>query len=127
MSPTENSYRCLSEPELATVFWKDKELQKVLRNYALPEFPTTANPSLAIWLSNKEPGHLITKLLTDIGGYDEEQRKKKRDYGRRTFKMSKQDMVAHITAIRHHDFMHIDYNTRGYVLRGSIRTDGFLL
>ncbi|KAF9960319.1 Trehalose-6-P synthase/phosphatase complex synthase subunit [Modicella reniformis] len=42
--------------------------------------------------------------------------------------MSKQEIVSHITAIQHkNDFMPADYRTRGYVLKGSIRTDGFLL
>ncbi|KAI8357054.1 hypothetical protein B0O80DRAFT_99820 [Mortierella sp. GBAus27b] len=77
------------------------------------------------WLSSKEPGHLITKLLTDIGSSERGQRKKWKGYN--VSKMSLSEMQDHIQVIRDDDFNFNSYNKRGYVPVGSIRTDGFLL
>jgi len=130
ISSMEDGYVYLSEKELITVFWKDNELQKFLRNCARPTFPSVRNPALSameIWLAGQKPGHLITKLLTDIGTFNETQRKKKRGYARNTWSLSREELIGHLNGIRHPDFTPDDYTARGYVLKGSIRTDGFQL
>ncbi|KAK3821335.1 MAG: hypothetical protein J3Q66DRAFT_426414 [Benniella sp.] len=130
ISSMEDSYVYLSEKELITVFWKDVELQKLLRNYARPTCPSVKNPSLQdmeLWLAVQKPGYLINKLLTDIGTFDETQRKKKRGYARNTWSLSREEFIGHLNGIRHPDFTPDDYTARGYVLKGLIKTDGFQL
>ncbi|KAG0253452.1 hypothetical protein BG011_006353 [Mortierella polycephala] len=61
----------------------DKDLRELLQSLARPEFPNTPHSSLRdmyLWISDKEPGYLITTFLTDVGSYSEEQRKKQRGY-----------------------------------------------
>ncbi|KAF9354125.1 hypothetical protein BGX34_011191, partial [Mortierella sp. NVP85] len=131
ISSMEDGYICLSEKkELITVFWKDNELQKFLRNCARPTFPSVRNPALGamkIWLAGQKPGYLIAKLLTDIGTFNETQRKKKRGYARNTWSLSREEMISHLNGIRHPDFELDDYTAQAYVLKGSIKTDGFQL
>ncbi|KAG0259531.1 hypothetical protein BG011_002579 [Mortierella polycephala] len=130
MSSMEDGHICLSELDLIAIFWKDKGLRELLQSLARPEFPSTPHPSLQdmyLWISDKEPGYLITTILMDVRGYSEGQRKKQRGYWRSTMKMSVQEMKHHLEDIRDKDFSPADYSKRGYVLRGSIRTDGFLL
>ncbi|KAF9185770.1 hypothetical protein BGZ51_002460 [Haplosporangium sp. Z 767] len=74
-----------------------------------------------------EPGYLINTILTDVGGYCEDQRKEKRGYWRSTMKMSVQEMRHHFEDIRDKGFSPVDYSKRGYVLWGPIRTDELLL
>ncbi|KAG0355497.1 hypothetical protein BGX24_006641, partial [Mortierella sp. AD032] len=73
------------------------------------------------------PGLLITRLLTDIGRYSADQRKQLRNFSRSTFLMPLEEMRSHIQSIRNDNFEPASYTGKGYVLRGSIRTDGFRL
>ena len=123
----------LSELDLTKIFWKDLSLRRVLQSYALPDFPSMEHYSqvtqadVGLWLSTTTPGLLITRLLTDIGRYSPDQRKKLRNYSRSTFLMSVEEMRSHVQSIRADDFVPASYTEKGYVLRGSIRTDGFRL
>ena len=133
MSPFEDRFISLSELELITVFWKDEFLRHRLRQYAIGDFPDVeyieeiSQPEVALWLSKKGPGQVITKLIIDIGGYTPEQRKRLRDYHRTTSTMSLNMMREHTKAIRNETFEPKTYKESGYALRGSIRTDGFRL
>ncbi|KAF9344098.1 Rad2 nuclease [Mortierella sp. AD094] len=130
MSSMEDGHICLSELDMIAIFWKDKNLRELIQSLAHPEFPNTPYPAQAdiiSWLSDKEPGHLITKLATDVGGYSEDQRKKQRGYSRNTMKLTVQEMRHHFQDVRDKDFSPADYSKRVYVLRGSIRTDVFAL
>ncbi|KAK3822387.1 MAG: hypothetical protein J3R72DRAFT_501860 [Linnemannia gamsii] len=123
----------LSELDLTKVFWQDPFLRRMLQSYAFPDFPSLEHPdrvSLAdvgLWLSTTTPGLLITKLLTDIGGYSSNQRKGLRNYSRSAFLMPLEEMRSHIQNIRDDSFEPASYTEKGYALRGSIRTDGFRL
>ncbi|KAF8926944.1 hypothetical protein BGZ47_002457 [Haplosporangium gracile] len=133
MSSFDDKFVTVSELELSKIFWWDPILKQVLQTYAWPDFPSTeyrnqvTQMDVAMWLSTATPGCLITKLLTDIGGYSEMERKKLRSYSRSTWLMPLEDMRRHIQQIRHVDFQPAAYTGKGYVLRGSIRTDGFRL
>ncbi|KAG0202655.1 hypothetical protein B0O80DRAFT_431837 [Mortierella sp. GBAus27b] len=70
MSPMENSFITLSELELVAIFCK--HLKSKLQEYAKSSFPETDAKHISVqdigfWLSDMEPGSLITKLITDIG------------------------------------------------------------
>ncbi|KAI8601678.1 hypothetical protein EDD21DRAFT_373913 [Dissophora ornata] len=133
MSSLEDKFICLSELDLVSIFWNDDALRHQLRVYAMPDFSSVeyidqiASPDVALWLSGKEPGHLLTKLITDIGGYTPGERKKLKDYRRSTLMMTTGKMREHMEAIRDDNFDPRNYRESGYALRGSIRTDGFRL
>ena len=123
----------LSELDLTRIFWGYPVLKEMLQSYAWPDFPSieycdqVRQTDIAMWLSRAIPGCLITKLLTDIGEYSEMERKRLRSYSRSTRLMPLEDMRQHIQQIRQIDFQPATYTGKGYVLRGSIRTDGFRL
>jgi len=128
----ETKFVCLSELDLTTVFWHDSVLRERLQQWAAVDFPTLApyqvnQNSVGLWLSRVEPGYLINMLLTDIGGYSMEERRKKRDLSRCTLRMSINATREHLRVLRQDTFDPSSYTTKGYVLRGSIRFDGFRL
>ncbi|KAF9274645.1 hypothetical protein BGZ74_004285 [Mortierella antarctica] len=84
MSSRESKFILLSEDDLVKVFWKDETLQEQLRVYAHPTI-SVQDPSqcnVVGWLKNLDPRLLINKLLTDIGGFTMEERKKKKNWSR---------------------------------------------
>ncbi|KAG0250072.1 hypothetical protein BGZ95_007321, partial [Linnemannia exigua] len=123
----------LSELDLIKVFWQDLSLRRLLQSYAFPDIPSLLHPDkvsqadVILWLSTTTPGLLITRLITDIGGYSQDQRKKLRNYSRSAFLMPLEEMRGHLQSIRDDNFEPTFYAGKGYVLRGSIRTDGFRL
>jgi hypothetical protein len=132
LSSYENAFVTLSELDLVKVFWKDDSLRTILQRWATNSIHreqqrVPVQSEVITWLSGTKPGHLIVKMLTDIGGYSPGERKKYKGYKATTFKMSINDMRRHIQAIRDATFHPKSYKERGYALRGSIRTDGFLL
>ncbi|KAG0018917.1 hypothetical protein BGZ82_000306 [Podila clonocystis] len=142
MSTFDSKFVTVSELELTKIFWQDEKLKIQLQHFAHPDFPSIDSPEkvaqldVALWIGRVEPGYLINKLLTDIGGYSVEQRKKgyiveeKRklqSYSKSTLRMSIEKLKEHVHIFRQDDFNPTSYTTRGYVLRGSVRTDGFWL
>ena len=78
------------------------------------------------WVGSRGPGALITNLITDVGSYTEHERRGLRGYSRSTFLMSLEDFWEHLCLIRQPTFNPArDYTAKGYVPRGSIRTDGY--
>jgi len=130
MSSMEDGFITLSELDLIHIFCKDQDLKCLLQQLAAPEFTSMPKPSeadLVAWISDKEPGFLITKLLTDVGTYHDHEVKKQHGYRRNTTTFSPTSMRDHLSAIRQKDFSLGDYRENRYVLRGSIKTDGFQL
>ncbi|KAK5823077.1 hypothetical protein F5H01DRAFT_129602 [Linnemannia elongata] len=123
----------LSELDLSKIFWQSLPLKHLLQSYAHPDFQSiqysdqVTQADVGLWLSTTTPGLLITRLLTDIGRYSEGQRKKLKNYSRSTFLMPLEEMRGHLLNIRENNFEPASYTGKGYVLRGSIRTDGFRL
>ncbi|KAG0014587.1 hypothetical protein BGZ82_001717, partial [Podila clonocystis] len=132
MSSLESKFILLSEDDLVRVFWKDKTLREQLQAYARPtvSVQVPSQDDVIGWLKNLDPGLLINKLLTDIGGFTAEERKTKKRLSRSARQMSIDKLTTHISAVCHKDFnptIQGSYSEKGYVLRGSIKTDGFLL
>ncbi|KAG0366691.1 hypothetical protein BGZ54_005012, partial [Gamsiella multidivaricata] len=126
----EDAFVSLSELKLIKVFRQDMVFQKLLQDYAKPDFTSTENiaqTDMSCWLSEKAPGHLITKLIINIGGYTPEQQKTLRDYKARTFVLSSDKVRQHIGAIQDDNSEPSSYKQRGYALHGSLRTDRFRL
>ncbi|KAG0246764.1 hypothetical protein BG011_002337, partial [Mortierella polycephala] len=133
MSSFDVKFINLSELDLTKIFWQDLLLRRMLQSYAHVDFPSIEHSDqvtladVGLWLSARTPGLLITSLLTDIGRYSADQRKKLKNYSRSTFLMSLDEMKSHLQNIRDDNFEPTSYTEKGYVLRGSIRTDGFRL
>ncbi|KAG9063260.1 hypothetical protein KI688_004864 [Linnemannia hyalina] len=133
ISPFDVKFITLSELDLTKIFWQHPVLRPVLQSYANLDFSTIEYPEqlsqtdVGEWLSTTTPGFLITRLLTDIGRYSADQRKKLKNYSRSTFLMPSKEMKSHLQNIRADDFEPTAYAEKGYVLRGSIRTDVFRL
>jgi hypothetical protein len=133
MSSFEDKLITLSELDLSKLFWRDPFLKARIQSLVLDGFTDihyadqVSQADVADWLSGARPGELITKLLTDIGGYSEQEWRKLRNFSRATFMMTLEEMRAHLQEIRGDSFEPTDYAGKRYVLRGSIRTDGFRL
>ncbi|KAG0251909.1 hypothetical protein BGZ95_006760, partial [Linnemannia exigua] len=132
MSPRGRKFVSLSEDELVKVFWTDVTLRKQMQSYAHPTLSSFTDASripqadVVGWLKNIAPGELINRLLTDIGGFTEDERRRKKHWSRSAHRMSIDDMTAHISSIRDKDFdPMVSYSSKGYALRGTIKTDGY--
>ncbi|KAF9201869.1 hypothetical protein BGZ59_002472, partial [Podila verticillata] len=132
LSSMETKFVGLSELDLTKVFWQNDVLRQLLQQCASVDFPSlepheVTQYSVGLWLSRVEPGYLINLLLTDIGGYSMEERRKKRNLSRCTLRMPIDATREHLRGLRRDTFDPSSYTTKGYVLRGSIRFDGFRL
>lgn len=134
MSSMDSKLIGFSELDLIRIFWQDALLCRQLQDYAFPDYlesmqiPEQVSQTDAImWLGRVEPGFLINKFLTDIGGYTEDERKKRRNFSRSAKRMPLSDIRNHLGPLREDNFDPRTYNTKGYLLQGSIRTDGFRL
>ncbi|KAG0244699.1 hypothetical protein BGX31_008706 [Mortierella sp. GBA43] len=117
----EQPFVSFGERELGILFW----LQDLIKSdYDNEEFvPIQAH--LSEWLNDGAPGTLITAMLSDIGRAQPQ--KGRRDMKDSTSVMELDAMRNHLQHPQHPEFDPRTYNERGYVHRGSIRTDGFRL
>jgi hypothetical protein len=129
MSSFEDKFITLSELDLSKLFWRGPFLKANIQSLVLDGFTDihyadqVSQADVVDWLSGARPGELITKLLTDIGGYSEQERRRLRNFSRTTtFMMTLEEMRAHLQEIRGDSFEPTDYAGKRYVLRGSIRT-----
>lgn len=134
LSSYEHGFVSLSELDLIRIFWADNDLQSRLQWYAKDDYPMLvaeggmpSQPDVINWISGQAPGCLINMMLTDIGSNREGSRGKPKGFRATTSTMTLTGMRHHIRTIQEDSFDPKDYNERGYILRGSIRTDGFLL
>ncbi|KAF9276712.1 hypothetical protein BGZ68_009834 [Mortierella alpina] len=133
MSFGEQPFVTFSERELVCIFWQNTNLKTELQRIAKPSFPrlgANQNPTRAdvadIWLRGQPPGYLIKHFISNVGQVGLTSRKKgKAGYKGKTTLMTAEQMRQHLLSIQQADFDPISYSTRGYALRGSIRTDGF--
>ncbi|KAG0263475.1 hypothetical protein BG011_008768 [Mortierella polycephala] len=82
------------------------------------------------WLSLQEPGFLVARLLTDMGRGEEHQRRKPgacKSFITAVRTLSTDEIQDHLEFIRQPTFDPSTYNSKGYILRGSLQTDGFRL
>ncbi|GJJ67737.1 hypothetical protein EMPS_00083 [Entomortierella parvispora] len=132
MSYMETLFINLSELDLVKVFWHDPLLKRQLQEFAFPTVNLKKVEQVPmyvvdLWLGDIEPGHLVNKMITDIGSYSLEERKKRKNFARTTKRMSLLEIRNHLRTLRQADFHPRNYGNFGYLLRGSIRTDGFRL
>ncbi|KAF9179699.1 hypothetical protein BGZ51_006727, partial [Haplosporangium sp. Z 767] len=128
MTPSKQPFISFAETDLLILFWKSNALKKKLQeligdqNYALRDAQE--------WLSLQEPGLLVARLLTDAGRGEAHQRRKPgvgKSITAAVRTISTNETQEHLEFIRQPTFNPSIYDSKGYILRGSIRTDGFRL
>ncbi|KAF9165033.1 Elongation of fatty acids protein 2 [Actinomortierella ambigua] len=130
LSQVRTGYLTFSEPELASFFWKRMHLRAKLQEIAAPYFnnpPARGLPLIDIQES-LPVGLVIKTLMADVDpqGLSSRQRTKKCVLAA-TRLWSTQATVDHINSLRTSTFDPSTYSTKGYLLRGSVRTDGHQL
>lgn len=125
----EQPFVTFSELELAALLWQNEAIKTKLQTLALGDFEDKtirlSQVDILQWLQDKPPGFLLSAMLSNIG--QKAPRKGRRNYKDRTILMSLDEMQSHLQRIREPGFDSQTYRTKGYALRGSIKTDGFHL
>ncbi|KAK3822858.1 MAG: hypothetical protein J3Q66DRAFT_437301 [Benniella sp.] len=141
LSDVVHKFILLAERNLVAIFCKSEVLRPLLFGLARQcQFKATSVTDLEAWIGTKEPGFLIRRFIAHVGREDQNggqnpMRPKKTKYERRRLKshkgavrlLSLAEIQQHVTDVRHGSPR--TYDAKGYVLRGSFRTDGhrFLL
>ena len=144
-TPVEQPFILFSELDMVRIFWSNSILKEWLSSFV--PLASDARPSrddVEKWLGRRGPGHIICRLLTDVGqvgpqdlkgkGTKKQQgkgkRKRRHRKGPRSFNattMNQKAMREHLLKLREPDFDPRAYTDKGYALYGSIRKDGFRL
>ncbi|KAF8932061.1 hypothetical protein BGZ58_007238 [Dissophora ornata] len=130
MSSMKDRFITLTELNLVELFWRNPALKCELQQMAFGDYTTIETPAQVSQADVRDwgPGALITNLITDVGSYTEHERRGLRSYSRSMSLMSLESIREHFRPIRQPTFNPAgDYTAKGYVPRGSIRTDGFRL
>ncbi|KAF9159624.1 Rad2 nuclease [Actinomortierella ambigua] len=129
MSSIEQGFLSFSELNLLELFWNDADLKPRVQDltrqfYASPP----VSPSLLDAQEAIPLGRVIKEFLVDISPSGMTSRKKGKAGIRSAVKLlSYSEIQAHVNALRQKDFDPAIYATKGYLPRGSIRTDGHQL
>ncbi|KAF9343289.1 hypothetical protein BGX34_006961, partial [Mortierella sp. NVP85] len=116
-----------SERELLGIFWKNELLKRKLLQIASSDGDLGRTlEEMYNWIGSKEPGFLIKRLLVDVDpeGLTVRQRGKI-GYRGQVKLLSLEDIREHLQALSRPDFDPSNYHRKGYLLRGSISTDGY--
>ncbi|KAI1286511.1 hypothetical protein EDD11_000408, partial [Mortierella claussenii] len=129
LTSSQQPFVSFSERELISIFWKKDGLRARLRQLARADLPNTPDPALWVlqgWIGRKEPGYIIKRFLSDVAkeGLTSSQRSKG-GYKTAVRLMSLEWIKQHVERMQQATFDPKDYTEKGYILRGSIRTDGF--
>ncbi|KAF9574621.1 hypothetical protein EC968_006036 [Mortierella alpina] len=134
MTGSKQPFMTFSEKELAHFFFQWPRLRAALQMLAWPAYPSIKEPKMIgqnaidIWLSCKHPGILIKHFLSDVA----KEGLTKRQLGKAGYKgavkfLSLPEIRDHLKPLREPNFDPANYDKKGYILRGSVRTDGFRL
>ncbi|KAK3827172.1 MAG: hypothetical protein JOS17DRAFT_226245 [Linnemannia elongata] len=129
MMSQEDKFVSFSE-ELLAFFWSRPILKAVFKEFTSALYPSgVALDDLFGWLGEKEPGYLIKRFISDVDpeGLTKRQRGKA-GYRGAVKMMSVEEIKKHLSSLRPVDpkeFKPENYTTKGYLLHGSVRCDGF--
>lgn len=130
MTPQEDRFVSFSE-EILAFFWGRPILKAVLREFTSAQYPSGVTLDDLYELLGKEPpGCLIKLFLSNIDpkGLTKRQRGKAGYRGGAIKLMSVAEIKQHLSSLRPQnptDFKPDSYTTKGYLLHGSVRCDGF--
>ncbi|KAF9100189.1 hypothetical protein BGX23_004017 [Mortierella sp. AD031] len=124
VSSSQQPFISFSERELVAFFFKKDSLKKKLRDMMGLEYAALAD--VDNWIATKEPGFLIKRFLADVDpqGLTSRQRGKM-GYRAAIRLLSLDDIRTHLQNLEDPSFDPNNYSRKGYILRGSVRTDGF--
>ncbi|KAF9382477.1 hypothetical protein CPC16_009322 [Podila verticillata] len=127
ITPSQQPFMSFSEREIAAFFWKRKVLkEKLVQLGKLENTTITSVNDLDTWISGKEPGFLIKNFIADVAPQGLTSRQKKKAGHRAAVKLLSLDQIRnHLDIVKNEWLDPITYADKGYVLRGSIKTDGF--
>ena len=132
LSPVEHGFLTFSEYELAAFLHKKVELHPALKE--LIKRPPddhrsfTQEDVVRDWLPINKPGLLIRRLIAPVtpDGLTKKQLRKGR-LASACRLPSLEEIRRHVNDLRKHDFDPFEYKEKGYIPRGSIKTDGHRL
>ena len=126
MSPVRNGFVSFSELELLSFFWARPPLQGRLRELVRGDFPFGVSlDDISRWLGTKESGFLIKRFLADVDPQKLSSRQKGRVGLRAAVKLwTVPKIKEHLDPIGKRTIDPFSYNTKGYFLQGTIKTNG---
>ncbi|KAF8940035.1 hypothetical protein BGZ58_007965 [Dissophora ornata] len=130
VSTTADHFVLFSESQIVSLCWKRELLKPRILQIVRTTFPTctTKVDVRTSWLPDKEPGFLLRRLIADVDPVGLTVRRRgKLGYRGAIHNKSVQDIKDHLTNIRKPNFDPREYNNKGYILAGSICTNGFQL
>ena len=130
LSTPMNHFVTFSERELVSLFWKRDSLKKWMLELVQKTILSCESYGgiQDSWLSGQAPGTLIQHLLADVNPDNRDGRpRRKQGYRDAITTMSLDDAKSHLAILRNPNFDPRNYHRKGYVLTGSISTDGFRL
>lgn len=127
ITPSQQPFMSFSEQEIAAFFWKRKMLkEKLVQLGKLENTTITSVNDLDTWISGKEPGFLIKNFIADVAPQGLTSRQQKRAGHRSAVKLWSLDQVrSHLANVQNEWLDYLTYGEKGYILQGSLRTDGF--
>ncbi|KAF8908063.1 hypothetical protein BGZ58_006126, partial [Dissophora ornata] len=142
LTASQQPFVSFSERELGSFFWKREVLKQRLCELALQDSTVIYNTEeLNRWIGSKEPGFIIKHFICDVGSEGLTSRQKKKAGHRAAVRLwTLDDIRSHLQQFLREDEKKIKknikdddegefhpdmYKEKGYVLRGSILTDGF--
>ncbi|KAF8924165.1 hypothetical protein BGZ58_002101 [Dissophora ornata] len=116
-----------TETELASFFWKREPLRmRLTRLVAEDGSSTKALSDIQSWIAGKGPGIIIKQFIADVAPQVRTSRQRRKVGHRGAVKLlTLEHIKSYLTAVQDEWVDPTNYATKGYILRGSIRTDGF--
>ncbi|KAF9103324.1 hypothetical protein BGX30_009165, partial [Mortierella sp. GBA39] len=89
-------------------------------------FPNNSLSDIDAWVARKEPGFVIQQFVCAVAPQLQTSRQRKKAGHRAAVRMlSLNEIRSHLDVIKDNKVDLAEYTEKGYVLRGSIRTNGF--
>ncbi|KAG0288492.1 hypothetical protein BGZ98_004250, partial [Dissophora globulifera] len=125
LTSSKQAFVSFSEKELASFFWKRPLLKQRLLDLARLDGTTvTSMVGLDAWIGGLAPGPIIKNFVCDIDPTGLSNRRRRRCGHRAAVSIKSLDAIrSHLQMIK--ETKPKDYHAKGYLPRGSIRTDGF--
>ncbi|KAG0195786.1 hypothetical protein BGX28_000635, partial [Mortierella sp. GBA30] len=130
LSPVEDGYLTFTEIELGAFLHKKPELHPILKNLIqhTDKRVLTQEDLTKDWLRGQEPGLLIRRLVAPVAPDALPSKKNHKGVHTAPVKfLTPGGIRNHINGLRTPDFDPRAYSQKGYLLRGSIKTDGHQL
>ncbi|KAF9965350.1 hypothetical protein BGZ73_001473, partial [Actinomortierella ambigua] len=130
VSPIGHGFMTFTELELGQFFCKEPSLLKSL-NSLIGRHPDDHKEfklaDLCAWLPGQAPGHLIKHFVSPIASTDglTSRKKGKAGHAGAIKQLTLDEIEGHINQLRDPSFQPCLYDEKGYVLHGSVKTDGF--